>query len=156
VLKKLYGGPVSNRFSSYEGKGRMVWWHEVLNATCDAIGFCRFLSVFSSPRGLEYGHFSRLADLAADLHVTPEEMKTAGERIYTLERMMLVKDGMSRLDDTLPRRYFEEPVPDGPSKGQIIVEEAFDAMLDEYYSLHGWDANGVPTQETLKRLELEA
>jgi len=27
-------------------------------------------------------------------------------------------------------------------------------MLDEYYALHGWDENGVPREETLKRLGL--
>ena len=49
VLERIYGGPVSNRFSSYAGKGRMVWWHELLYAVCDALGMCRFLTVFSSP-----------------------------------------------------------------------------------------------------------
>ncbi len=29
-------------------------------------------------------------------------------------------------------------------------------MLDEYYRLHGWDENGVPTPETLERLGIAA
>jgi aldehyde:ferredoxin oxidoreductase len=29
-------------------------------------------------------------------------------------------------------------------------------MLDEYYSLRGWDVNGVPTPERLAALGLEA
>jgi aldehyde:ferredoxin oxidoreductase len=29
-------------------------------------------------------------------------------------------------------------------------------MLDEYYSLRGWDAKGVPTPERLKTLGLQA
>jgi aldehyde:ferredoxin oxidoreductase len=28
-------------------------------------------------------------------------------------------------------------------------------MLDEYYSLHNWDNNGVPTKEALKQLGLD-
>jgi aldehyde:ferredoxin oxidoreductase len=155
ILKKVYGGPVSSRFSSYEGKGRMVWWHEVINAVCDSVGFCRFLSVFSSPRGLGYDQFSKLIALATGLEFTPKELRTAGERIYTLERMMLVKDGVNRKDDTLPRRYFDEPVPDGPSKGEVIVQEEFDRMLDEYYNLHGWDENGIPTPKTLRKLGID-
>jgi aldehyde:ferredoxin oxidoreductase len=155
ILEKIYGGPVSSRFSSYSGKGRMVWWHELLNAVSDSLGFCRFLTVFSSPHAPGYKEFSKLISLSSGLKFTPKELQTIGERIYTLERMMLVKDGISRKDDTLPRRYFEEPIPEGPAKGEVISREEFDGMLDEYYRLHSWDENGVPKKATLKRLELE-
>ena len=78
-----------------------------------------------------------------------------GERIYTLERMMLVKGGISRQDDTLPKRYFNEPIPDGPARGEVISHEEFDKMLDEYYRLHGWEKNGIPSKNALKRLGLD-
>jgi len=155
VLEKIYGGPVSSKLSSYTGKGRMVWWHERLNAVCDALGYCRFLSVFSSPHALQYPQFSKLISLATGINFTPKALNTIGERIYTLERMMLIKDGLSRKDDTLPGRYFNEPVPEGPAHGEFISREKFNGMLDEYYLLHGWDENGVPKRETLKRLEIE-
>jgi len=154
VLKRIYGGPVSSRFSSYAGKGRMVWWHELLNAVCDSLGFCRFLTVFSSPRAPGYKEFSRLIALATGLILPPKELKAIGERIYTLERMMLARDGMSRQDDTLPQRYFEEPILAGPAKGEVISRNEFDGMLDEYYRLHGWDRNGIPKRERLKKLGL--
>jgi len=86
--------------------------------------------------------------------MTPKELRTIGERIYTLERMMLAKDGISRKDDTLPKRYFDEPIPEGPARGEVILREKFDQMLDEYYRLHRWDKNGIPRKETLKRLGL--
>jgi aldehyde:ferredoxin oxidoreductase len=54
VLKRIYGGSVSNDFSSYSGKGRMVWWHELINAVSDVLGVCRFLTVFSSPHAFQY------------------------------------------------------------------------------------------------------
>jgi len=152
VLKKIYGGPVSNRFSSYSGKGRMVWWHELLNAVCDALGFCRFLTVFSSPHAPQYQQFSKLIALSTGLSFTPKDLRTIGERIYTLERMMLIKDGFSRQDDTLPKRYFNEPISEGPAQGQVILRKEFNKILDKYYRLHGWDENGVPKKNTLKRL----
>jgi len=152
VLKKIYDGPVSNRFSSYSGKGRMVWWHELLNAVCDALGFCRFLTVFSSPHAPQYQQFSKLIALSTGLSFTPKDLRTIGERIYTLERMMLIKDGFSRQDDTLPKRYFNEPISEGPAQGQVILRKEFNKILDKYYRLHGWDENGVPKKNTLKRL----
>ena len=154
VLKKVYRGPISNDLVSYSGKGRMVWWHELINAVCDSLGFCRFQTVFSSPHAPHYRQFSRLIALATGLHVTPKALQTTGERIYTLERMMLAKDGLSRQDDTLPKRYFEEPIPEGPAKGEVIFREGFDRMLDEYYRLHGWDENGIPQKRTITRLGL--
>lgn len=155
VLKKIYGGPVSGQFSSYSGKGRMVWWHETFNAVCDALGFCRFLTVFSSPHAPQYEQFSKLVALSTGLTFTPKELRTIGERIYTLERLMLVKDGISRQDDTLPKRYFNEPIPEGPAQGEVISREEFDGMLDEYYRLHRWDKNGIPQTRTIKRLGLD-
>ena len=154
VLKRLYGGPVSNQFSSYEGKGRMVWWHELLNAVCDSLGFCRFLTVFSSPHAPQYRQFATLIRQATGLTFAPKELKTVGERIVTLERMMLVRDGMSYKDDILPKRYYE-PVPDGPACGSVIHVEEFEKMLNEYYRLHGWHSAGVPRSTTLKRLGLD-
>jgi len=154
VLRKIYGGPVSENLSSYSGKARMVWWHECMNAVCDSLGFCRFQSIFSSPHGLGYNHFSRLMALAADLHLAPSDIKRAGERIYTLERWMITGEGISRSRDTLPERYFEEPIPEGPSKGEMVLREDFDKMLDEYYALHGWDEQGIPKKTTLRRLGL--
>ena len=154
VLRKIYRGPVSSQFSSYSGKGRMVWWHELLNAVCDSLGFCRFLTVFSSPHAPQYKQFSRLIALSTGLLMTPKELRTIGERIYTLERMLLARDGISRKGDTLPKRYFDEPIPEGPARGEVILREEFDKMLDEYYRLHGWDEDGIPRKESLKRLGL--
>ena len=68
---------------------------------------------------------------------------------------MLIKDGFSRQEDTLPERYFSEPVPEGPARGEVILREEFDNMLDEYYRLHGWDQNGVPKRTTLEKLEID-
>jgi aldehyde:ferredoxin oxidoreductase len=93
-------------------------------------------------------------DLATGLHLTPTEIKRAGERIYTLERLMITGEGISRSEDTLPERYFEEPIPEGPSKGEVVSREEFSRMLDEYYRLHGWDEEGLPTKRTLKTLGL--
>jgi aldehyde:ferredoxin oxidoreductase len=155
ILKKFYGGSVSNQYASYRGKGRMVWWHECLNAVCDALGYCRFLSAFSSPHALQYRHFARLIRLCTGLEITAKELRRCAERIYTTERMLLTRDGMSRSDDTLPKRYFDEPVPRGPARGSVVDREDFDSMLDENYRLHGWDHNGIPRKGTLERLGIE-
>lgn len=76
------------------------------------------------------------------------------DRIETLIRMFNVREGFSRKDDKLPYRTLNEPLLDGPAKGQFIGEENFNRMLDEYYDLRGWDPNGIPRQETLRKYGL--
>jgi aldehyde:ferredoxin oxidoreductase len=153
LLEKLYGGEVDSEFTSYRGKGRMVWWHERLNAVCDSLGVCRFIAVFSSPHAPQYREFSELIYLSSGLKISEEDLKTVGERICTLERRMLALWGIDRRHDCLPSRYFE-PVADGPAQGHRIDPEGFNQMLSEYYELHGWDQNGKPTEKGLKELDV--
>jgi aldehyde:ferredoxin oxidoreductase len=50
----------------------------------------------------------------------------------------------------------EDPLPDGPSKGQRLSKEQLEEMLDNYYDLRGWDkTTGNPTEAKLKQLDLE-
>ncbi len=153
LLEKLYGGGVSNDFTSYRGKGRMVWWHELLYAVADSLGVCRFMAVFSSPHSPQYKEFCNLITLASGLKISEEDLKKVGERICTLERRMLNLWGIDRRQDRLPDRYFE-PIADGPAEGHRIDPIGFNTMLEEYYDLHGWDRDGRVTQEGIKRLEI--
>jgi len=67
-----------------------------------------------------------------------------------------VREGVTRKDDRLSDRYFDEPTPDGLPivRGAALDRQKFEKMLDEYYQHHGWDKNGIPTEKTLKRLGL--
>ncbi|MBW1999401.1 MAG: aldehyde ferredoxin oxidoreductase family protein [Deltaproteobacteria bacterium] len=154
LLRDIYGGEVSPSYLDYEGKGRMVWWHERNNAFCDSLGVCRFISVFSSPNAPKAKEFARLIYHAFGRKYDPGELWDAGERVCTLERMILLGNGITRDDDTLPSRYFDEPIEDGPARGEVIEPARFQEMLQEYYYLHGWDIHGVPRESTLRRLGL--
>ncbi|MEM2092953.1 MAG: aldehyde ferredoxin oxidoreductase family protein [Candidatus Bathyarchaeia archaeon] len=155
--KLLGGGPVSSDYTSYVGKSRMVWHQELLYSVCDSLGLCKFQTVFLGFNMPKWEEYSRLLYLATGLEFTKEQLMLIGERIYTLERMFNMREGFTRKDDTLPERYFKEPTPVGLpiARGKKIDREKFEQMLDEYYELHGWDKNGVPTEETLKKLGLD-
>jgi len=84
-----------------------------------------------------------------------EDLMTLGERVNNLCRCFDAREGISRKDDYLPPRFTEEPLPDGPSKGQRIPKEELESMLDNYYELRGWDKKtGNPTKQKLKELDL--
>lgn len=80
-----------------------------------------------------------------------EEFLAIGERIFNLKRMFDVRCGISKKDDVLPKRIAKEPLPDGSAAGKLPDVQA---MLPAYYKLRGWSDNGIPTDETLKRLNL--
>ncbi len=85
------------------------------------------------------------------LDITWEDFLTTGERIFNLKRIFDVKCGITKKDDVLPRRLTKEPLPDGGTAGTLPDVEK---MLPYYYNLRGWSAEGIPTDETLKRLNL--
>jgi len=68
-----------------------------------------------------------------------------------LERLFNLQAGFTGIDDTLPKRFLEEPMPEGASKGRVCT---LDKMLAEYYRERGWDSQGRPTQAKLKELGL--
>ena len=74
-----------------------------------------------------------------------------GERIWNMERQFNTAAGLSKADDTLPKRILEEPAPSGAAKGMVCK---LDEMLPKYYEVRGWTADGVPTADTLNRLGL--
>lgn len=84
-----------------------------------------------------------------------EKMKIAGERCWTLSRMFSCREGISRKDDYLPEKFGEEAIADGPIKGSVMSRYHQDYMLDRYYSLRGWDENGIPGTSLIKKLGLE-
>ena len=75
-----------------------------------------------------------------------------GERISTLSRLFNAREGFDRRHDTLPARNLSQPLPSGPAAGSVVELEP---MLNEYYALVGWDKNGLPTSDQLKKLDLE-
>jgi len=45
-------------------------------------------------------------------------------------------------------------LPSGPYKGKAADRTSVRESVQKYYEQAGWDENGVPKSETLKRLEL--
>ncbi len=156
-LEEIYGAPVSSDYRSYNGKSRMVWWHELLYAVTDSLGICKYQTVFIAVHAPKWDEFSKLIFLVTGIELNNSQLMEVGERIYTLERMINNREGFTRKDDKLPERYFKEATPIGLPrvKNKKIDKEKFEKMLNEYYALHDWDNNGVPTPQVLRKLGIE-
>jgi aldehyde:ferredoxin oxidoreductase len=85
------------------------------------------------------------------MKIDPAGLLKAGERIWNLQKLYNIKRGFGRKDDTVPARLLNEPLKEGAPAGQVWRREE---MLDEYYTLRGWDKEGTPTPGKLKELGL--
>ncbi|HOO71554.1 MAG TPA: aldehyde ferredoxin oxidoreductase family protein [Spirochaetota bacterium] len=79
------------------------------------------------------------------------QMLKIGRRMHVLERYMNTREGISKKDDTLPGRLLKEGRKNDP-KGRTVPLEK---MLPKYYSVRGYDKNGIPKDRTLKKLGIE-
>ncbi|MCP4757717.1 MAG: aldehyde ferredoxin oxidoreductase family protein [Proteobacteria bacterium] len=126
-----------------------LWVKEVQerSAVGDSLGFCGFGRV-----GLEVDDLADIYNCVCGLDETSQSLLTIGERIVNLERLWNLAAGFTAADDTLPKRMLEEPMPAGPSKGEV---NRLGEMLPKYYRIKGWNEEGVPTPKKLAELGLE-
>lgn len=94
---------------------------------------------------------SRALHLITGMPVTFGSFFKAGKRGYTLERYINSRFGIDRKDDSLPSRLTDVPQIPGDDKTRVPLEK----MKNVYYKARGWDNNGVPTERTLRRLNID-
>ena len=136
-----------DRFATL-GKAGLLINLQNLNAVLDSLSVCKFTAF-----AMKEDYYARQLSAVWGETVEPQELLQLGERIWNAERLFNLAAGFTRADDTLPPRLLHDPVPAGPSAGQVVD---LPPMLDEYYISRGWDAGGVPTAAKLERLGLTA
>jgi len=141
-----------------EAAKELKFWQDMV-AIPDLMGLCKFpWNFFSSgPEVIKKKLLKIVPELysaATSLEIDGETLLIASERTATTERTLNLKLGVRRKDDTLPKRFLEEPLPEGPKKGQ--VHDILEPLLDSWYEAHGWDVKtGIPKRERLEKLGLK-
>jgi len=152
--RELYGGDVSAQPNSYEGKEIAVRRCENIFAVGDAVGMCRFTTkLFNSPSLPGYEEFVDQIANVTGIQLSIEQVDHIGLNIMGVERMLNEQLGVTRKDDTLPKRWFEESIGVGPYKGEKIDRGQFDAMLSRFYEISNLTQDGVPRPEFRRELE---
>lgn len=146
VARELLDGEQKMNPFTTRGKAAATIAVQDLTAALDSSGICLFTTfAIGAPELLA------MLTAATGFDYDLDEMLRAGERIWNLERLFNQRAGLSRKDDTLPKRLLAEPMPAGPAKGKTVP---LGKMLPEYYRLRGWDAEGRPTRTKLASLGL--
>jgi aldehyde:ferredoxin oxidoreductase len=134
------------------GKGKMVKDIQDTRGYIDSLGIC---TVVRSSMGFSDKPNGKVMEWVTGVDFTPELMEI-GERVYSLERLIYQREGISRKDDYLAERTMTEKLPSGMAKDKVLTKEMYDTMLDEYYTLRDWDTEGHPTKKGIERLRLSA
>ncbi len=133
-----------DRIKAEKGRGKIVKDAENIYALIDSLIVCK------NAKATFYKELPDMAKLYSSVtgfDVTAEELEVAGERINNLAKLINVREGLTRNDDTLPWKVMNQPVTDdGPAKGAVVTQDELELMLDDYYQA----ADGQSKESQLK------
>jgi len=146
VASEVLGIPEKTDPLSPDGKAGLVKAFQDATAAFDAAGICIFTSF-----ALTLDDVGPMVNADLDGEWNSETLLEVGERIWNLERKFNNDAGFTAADDTLPDRLLKDAAKTGPAAGKV---NELGKMLPEYYELRGWTPEGIPSNETLSRLDL--
>lgn len=146
ISPEMLGVPEKLDPLTKENKAVWVKAFQDVTALVDSVGMCLFTTF-----ALGAPDVASMLEPAVGIPFSTEKALLAGERIWNLERLYNMREGLTKDDDNLVPRLVEEAMPEGPAAGQVVELRE---MLAEYYAARGWSDEGRPTPETLERLGL--
>ncbi|MFW9902926.1 MAG: aldehyde ferredoxin oxidoreductase family protein [Candidatus Thorarchaeota archaeon] len=144
----LVDGELSDDLEATFEDTRILKDYEDAFGVFDSIGGCKFMGMVLT--GDDWA--TLIATLFGWEDFTEQDFRKTGERIFNLQRAYNLREGLTRVDDTLPKRLLEEPMPEGPAEGHTVELEP---LLDAYYKYRGWDKDGKPSPDKLEELKLD-
>jgi aldehyde:ferredoxin oxidoreductase len=132
---------------------------EDYNSTANCLGVCEY---WHASQLIDSSMLSEFYSAVTGIDTTPKSLKLVGERTYNLYKLLNVREGFTRSDDSFPKLWLSPLVtPDGIQiltdyyRMHIITEDDINKLLNDYYDERGWDiTSGIPTKEKMKQLGL--
>ncbi len=136
-------------------KAAAAVYNQDMYTIADCLEVCKFITAHNS-----FG--ITMDDMAAMLHAVTglclgiEDMRRTAQRVFTLERAYIVREGITPADDVLQGKWVKDAVKGGPYDGRTIDPDQWQGMLAQYYRARGWNAEtGIPARATLEMLGLD-
>lgn len=130
-------------------------------AALSSLGFCARIHM-AKYYSYKMERMAALYSAATGIEINAQRLKRIGERAWNLYKVLNVREGQSRKDDTFPRAWLEPLQVDGKElrlmdqfATKVLTAEDLEKMLDDYYDERGWEVErGIPTKEKLMELGL--
>ncbi|OGO43393.1 MAG: hypothetical protein A2Z05_00665 [Chloroflexi bacterium RBG_16_60_22] len=177
---RFWGGAVAADFSTFEGKATAAKKIQDRTYAKESLVLCdlRWPMTWANYPGGHVGDptlESRVLAAITGRDIDEAGLNRIGERIFNLQRAILLRQGWPGSEgDCLLDYFHEEPLREGevffdaegivPGKdgrvvsrlGAVVDRGEFERVKSEYYNLRGWDtASGLPTRAGLKKLRLD-
>ncbi len=121
----------------------LVEWQETMHYIDDTVGLCAGLSSFPLKPAYHIHNLPLLISYATGLEVDEDGLWEIAKRTRNLIRAINARQGLRRKDDRPPDDHWKKRFPEYEAK-----------LLDAYYAFRGWNQEGIPTRETLEKLNL--
>ncbi len=121
----------------------IVDWQEKMHYIDDALGVCAGLSSFPLKPPYHMHNYPKFISAATGIDMDEDGLTQVYNRNRNLLRAVNVRRGLRRADEVPPEDHWKKRFPE--------LEEK---LLDAYYKFKGWDNQGIPTKETLQKLDL--
>jgi aldehyde:ferredoxin oxidoreductase len=155
-LKHLgFDGPLPRK-SLGQDKVRYAYKTQAFYSFLDSADLCQFVwgPAWTLYGPLETVNFVKAVTGWNDFSL--DELMTIGERRLNMLRAFNAREGLTRKEDKLPKKFFRALQGEGKTAGKAVDEAEMGQVMDWYYEFAGWDkTTGNPTKETLKKLDLE-
>jgi aldehyde:ferredoxin oxidoreductase len=151
--EQLFGKREAVSVTGFEGKPELLIHAETRVSIPDMLGVCRYM--VTNFNLFDPENMAELFSAGLGKRVSTQDLVTAALRNRNVERGFDMREGLTRQDDTIPRREFNNEI-GGRFKGVYIDKDEFEKAKSRYYELRGWEVKtGAPTRETLAGLGLE-
>jgi aldehyde:ferredoxin oxidoreductase len=153
-LKEMgLGDPQPVRSLTLE-KVRFAFMTQCFYSMLDSLTLCQFVY---GPTWCLYGpnDTAKMVKAVTGWDVTVEELVELGHRRIALMRTFNARDGFTRKDDILPKKFYKPLTGIGVSAGVALTHGELESALDEYYQLAGFSNEGIPSPTILKQLDIE-
>ena len=152
-LKQIGLGSPQPLYSLSEEKVRFAYQTQLFYSMLDSAELCQFVY---GPTWTLYdaNDTAKMINFVTGWDITVEELLEVGARRLNLFRIFNVREGLGRKDDKLPKKFFKQLQGTGPTSNFALTHQEVEKALDDYYRLAGWSTEGIPTQQTLEKLDI--
>jgi aldehyde:ferredoxin oxidoreductase len=144
-----------DRFAPDDRTAALVVETENRAALIDSLILCKFLrGVFADTEGGLYAAAREMLCAITGWALEAGELQRGAERICLAKKLFNVREGWTREEDTLPARFTEEALGDGPAKGAVVQPERLERLIARYYLERGYNDDGSVPAARRKQFDL--
>jgi len=140
-LRATFHAPELKGISNPEnikGKAELLLDYEDRLTLMDTLILCRFYRDLYPWESLQ-----QIIAITTGLKTDRSALQKRAADISNLVRQFNLREGLKPEDDNLPQRFYKETL----ESGHQIKESELKSMRREYYSLRGWDRDGLPANK---------